>query len=282
MINWNISTIRLLNSSILVGVSGGLRLYLAFLLAGITPILPLVVASALIIYATYTLDRSLESKEDDINHQELADANKMTGLVVSGIAITIGIALFFSKFLFIPPLFPFIVGILYSRGITLKKREFKLKGGLGMKNLVIGITWGGTIGLIIASTGHALAALVICLFFGMKLFINSTIFDLKDVKGDLAAGIQTLPVVLGEQKLKWILLSLCVIQHIILALAIAWGILIPITFFLLYSFFSEGLVIISYSPAFESANSWLQRKFRSIMIDGESMIQVILSIFLPC
>lgn len=282
MVNWNISTIRLLNSSTLVGVSGGLRLYLAFLLAGIKPLFPLVVASALIIYATYTLDRSLESKEDDINHQELADANKMTGLIVSGIAITIGIVLFFSKFLILPPLFPFIVGILYSRGISIRKKEFKLKGGLGIKNMVIGITWGGTIGLIIASTGHALAALVICLFFGMKLFINSTIFDLKDVKGDLAAGIQTLPVVLGEQKLKWILLSLCVIQHIILALAMAWGILIPIIVFLLYSFFSEALVIISYSPAFESANSWLQRKFRSIMIDGESMIQVIISICLPC
>ena len=282
MITWNISTIRLLNSSILVGVSGGLRLYLAFLLAGIKPLLPLVVASALIIYATYTLDRSLVSKEDSINHQELADANKMTGLMLSGIAITVGIALFFSKFLFLPPLFPFIVGILYSRGIALQKKEFKLKGGMGIKNLVIGITWGGTIGMIIASTGNALAALVICLFFGMKLFINSAIFDLKDVKGDLAAGIQTLPVVLGEQKLKWILLSLCVLQHMVLALAMVWGILIPIAVFFMYSFFSEGLVIISYSPAFESANSWLQRKFRSIMIDGESMIQVIICIYLPC
>lgn len=281
MVHCNVSTLKLLNSATFVGFSGGLRLYLAFFLAGIDPTLSLVVGSALIIYAIYTLDRSLESKEDEINHRELMDAHKKTGLVVSGIAIIIGTALFFSKFLFFPPLFPFVVGILYSRGISIEKKEFKLKGGLGMKNLVIGVTWGGTISLIIASTGHILAAIVICLYFGLKLFINSTIFDLKDVKGDLAAGIQTLPVVFGERKLKYILFSVCVVQHMILALAMAWRILTPSIVFLVYSFIAGGLVIIVYSPVFESGKSWLQRKFRSIMIDGESMILVIFSMCLP-
>jgi 4-hydroxybenzoate polyprenyltransferase len=92
---------------------------------------------------------------------------------------------------------PFFVGVLYSRGIPLGNRKIKLKGGSGIKNIVIGITWGGTIGLVIASTGQIAAAMVICIYFGLKLFINSTIFDLKDMEGDLAAGIRTLPISLG-------------------------------------------------------------------------------------
>jgi hypothetical protein len=63
---FNAQTFKLLNSASLVGFSGGLRLYLAFLLAGIAPNFVLIIAASLIIYATYTLDRSLENKEDVI------------------------------------------------------------------------------------------------------------------------------------------------------------------------------------------------------------------------
>jgi len=274
-------TLKLLNSASLVGFSGGLRLYLAFLLANIAPDLLLVVAASFIIYATYTLDRSLDNKEDEINHQEFTGASKKTGLAVSGIAILIGIIIFFSKFQFSPPLFPFVVGILYSRGLSFGKKEIKLKGGSGIKNIVIGITWGGTIGLVIASTGYVFAATALCLYFGLKLFINSTIYDLKDVKGDLAAGIKTLPVVLGEQKLKYLLFSLCIIQHGVLLLAMGAGIIAHREIFFLYSIFVTGTVILCYTPAFESGSSWFQRKFRVFMIDGESMLLVILSILLP-
>ena len=121
----NVPTLKLLNSASLVGFSGGLRLYLAFLLAGIIPNLLLVIAASLIIYATYTLDRSLDNKEDEINHKEFTGASKTAGLAASGIAILIGISLFFSKHLFSPPLFPFLVGILYSRGIPLGTRTVR-------------------------------------------------------------------------------------------------------------------------------------------------------------
>lgn len=278
---FNVATLKLLNSASLVGFSGGLRLYLAFLLADIVPNLLLVIASSLIIYATYTLDRSLDNKEDEINHKEFTGASKITGLIASGIAILIGISIFFSKQLFSPPVFPFIVGILYSRGIPLGNKNIKLKAGSGIKNLVIGLTWGGTLGLVIASTGQITAALVIGLYFGMKLFINSTIFDLKDVKGDLAAGIRTLPVLLGEKKLKFFLFCLCCIQHGILAIAMMGGILVHAEIFFSYSLIVSGFVIIYYSPKFESNGSWLQRKFRILAINGEPIVLVVLSIFLP-
>lgn len=282
MNRFNKATFRLLNSASLVGFSGGLRLYLAFLLAGIAPNLLLVIAASLIIYATYTLDRSLDNKEDEVNHKEFMGASKTAGLAASAIAILAGISLFFSRQLFTPPVFPFIVGILYSRGIPVGSRSIKLKGGSGIKNLVIGITWGGTIGLVIFSSGYTAAAMVIAIYFGTKLFINSTIFDLKDIEGDLAAGIRTLPVVLGEKRLKYLLFSICIVQHMIIALAMGGGILVHAGVFLAYSFIVSGAVILYYSPAFESSASWIKREIRVIAIDGEAIIQVILSIVLPC
>lgn len=278
---FNVPTLKLLNSSSVVGFSGGLRLYLAFLLAGIAPNLLLVAASSLIIYATYTLDRSRDNKEDMINKRDLASANKKIGLVASGIAITIGLIVFFSKNLFYPPLFPFIVGIIYSHKIPFGNKKIRLKGGLGIKNLVIGITWGGTIGLVIASAGPVAASMVIGLYFGMKLFINSTIFDLKDVKGDLAAGIRTLPASLGERKLRYLLFIICIIQHLVLALAMVGGILVPTTVFFSYSAIASGFAIICYSPSFESGTSWLRRNFRILAINGEPVMLVVLSILLP-
>ncbi|MFA4929086.1 MAG: UbiA family prenyltransferase [Patulibacter sp.] len=270
-----------MNSASLVGFSGGLRFYLAFLLAGVAPNLLLVVAASLIIYATYTLDRSLDNKEDEVNHKEFMGASKTAGLAASAIALMVGISLFFSKQLFSPPVFPFIVGILYSRGIPVGKRCIKLKGGSGIKNLVIGITWGGTIGLVVLSTGMVTAALVIAIYFGMKLFINSTIFDLKDVEGDLAAGIRTLPIVLGEKKLKYLLFAICIVQHMIIVVAMMTGILAHAGVFLAYSFIVSGAVILYYSPTFESDASWLRRKFRILAINGEPIALVALSIVLP-
>jgi 4-hydroxybenzoate polyprenyltransferase len=274
-------TLYLLKTSILVGCSGGLRLYLAYILADVSPNISLIIAASLIIYATYTLDRSLGQKEDEVNRRELSGANKTAGLVASGFAIIIGALFFFHEYLFFPPLFPFVMGFLYSQGISLNGRKIKLKGGAGGKNLVIGITWGGTIGLIIASTGRIAAAVVIALFFVVKLFINSTIFDFKDTEGDLMAGIKTLPLCLGIKKTKCLLLSLCTLQHAILFLAVLTGILVHSCVFLIYSFCVSCMVITWYAPTFESDSSWFLRKFRTLMIDGEAIALSGLSIILP-
>ncbi|HLB69592.1 MAG: hypothetical protein OIN88_11445 [Candidatus Methanoperedens sp.] len=69
-------TLRLLSSSAAVAISGALRLHIAFLFSGIEPKIMVYLAGGLIIYATYTLDRTFSSNEDEINrkeHQEVID-----------------------------------------------------------------------------------------------------------------------------------------------------------------------------------------------------------------
>lgn len=276
-----ITSLKLLNSATLVGFSGGLRLYLAFILTGTAPDPTLISGASLIIYATYTLDRSLKNHEDRVNSLIFSDADRTYGLLATIMTVAAGTYLFFSSALFWIPIFPFIMGFIYSKGISLGTKKIKLKTGLGGKNLIIGITWGGTIGLIISATGNLSAAMLLSLFYGMKLFINSTIYDCKDIEGDLAAGIRTLPAVWGIRRLKEVLLSILLVQHLILVGGMITGIISFFSFFVIYSLISGGGVIIWYSPEFETYRTGLRRWFRILAIDGESPVQVIVSMIHP-
>ncbi len=53
-------------------------------------------------------------------------------------------------------------------------------------------------GLAGRNCGSIVPIVLVFIFFGVKLFVNSAIFDFKDIKGDTLAGIKTLPVSLGE------------------------------------------------------------------------------------
>ena len=50
--------------------------------------------------------------------------------------------------------------------------------------------------------------IVVAYFMLIKDFINSTLCDLKDVKGDMQSGVRTIPVVLGPKKTKRMLLAM--------------------------------------------------------------------------
>lgn len=194
-------TLRLLNSSTVVAIGGGLRLHIAFLLAGLTAQIAEYFACALIIYATYTLDRALNCKEDEINRSDLHGADSRVALLACLIAFAFGTILFIRDGIYLAPVFLFIIGYLYTRGIRIGSFAFKLKGSAGTKNVIIGITWAGSIALVV---GHWCSNLVtvgiIFLFFMLKIFTTSCVNDIKDVRGALAAGIRTLPAILGEKR----------------------------------------------------------------------------------
>jgi len=103
-------TLRLLNSSTVVAIAGGLRLNIAFLLAGLEMKIPEYIAFALIIYATYTLDRALDCKEDAINKCELAGANGNLGILACLVTFLIGTIILLQDGIWLAPVFPFISG----------------------------------------------------------------------------------------------------------------------------------------------------------------------------
>lgn len=269
-------TLRLLNSSTIIGFSGGLRLHIAFLLAGINPLLSVYFAGGLIIYATYTLDRSFDAEEDAINRQDILGARKSIAIGVCLCTYLLGVYLLMREGIYFAPLIPLLTGYLYSKGITIGGFHLKLKGGVGLKNLVIGLTWGGTIAFIVSAwVGNIFIPLVIFFFFCSKLFMNSVIFDFKDVPGDQAAGIRTLPVYLGEILTKKVLAMLCISLHSAMFFLVISGYIRRELIILGYSFIS-GMAAILLCSIVVSPHLEMRERLREIIIDGESTIAIVL------
>jgi 4-hydroxybenzoate polyprenyltransferase len=254
-----------------VAISGALRLHVAFLLSGISPRIFEYMAFALIVYATYTLDRTLECKEDSINRTELAGANKKAGIIACAATFFIGAAILLQDGLYLAPFFPFLVGFIYTRGIRIGNCSIRFKGGTGVKNVIIGITWGGTIALI---AGHWCSSLVtvsvIFLFFSLKVFITSCVNDFKDIRGDMAAGIHTLPARLGESLTKKVLLLLLFISYGIMLCALLNAVIAEERVLLAMGFLIPFVFLLIYTSSFEHHSWFAYRKMREFAISWES------------
>lgn len=264
------ATIELLKSSILVAFSGALRIHLAFLLLHIQSSILTCIAGGLIIYTVYTLDRALGAEEDTVNRKELKGSNKKVGLAVSLLAFIIGTYILAKEGILILAFIPFITGYLYSKGIKIGRFALKLKGGLGIKNIVVGLTWGIFIaGLAGSECGNLVPIVLVFIFFGVKLFINSAIYDFKDIKGDTLAGIKTLPVSLGKRKTRNLLTAMHLISHLALGIALIHGVLAFEPLIVIYSFIC-GLICIQNFTNTEDEKLSYRKLERTILVDGES------------
>jgi 4-hydroxybenzoate polyprenyltransferase len=263
-------TLELLKSSLLVSISGSLRIYIASILLMTHINILNCVAGGLIVYAIYTLDRALESKEDSINKLELKGANRKLALFISMIVFFLGCYVLNSCGLLFIALMPLVTGYLYSKGISFGKFNFKLKGGRGIKNFIVGITWGIFITFIAGVELESILPLIIIfLYYSFKLFINSALYDFKDIKGDIIAGIKTIPVSIGEENTRNLLLTLHIISHSLLATAIIMHLLAFEPVILLYSLFIGIFYIykLSNNRENESVGEKIERIF---LIDGEA------------
>ncbi|GBE54470.1 prenyltransferase [archaeon BMS3Bbin15] len=99
-----------------------------------------------------------------------------------------------------------LTGYLYSKGVRIKNRSFRLKSGYGIKNAVMGFSWSFSIAYSLKTFNP-----VILIFYFLKLFMNSTIFDLKDKDKD---NIKTIPKLLDEN-IKILLTALNITAHFI-------------------------------------------------------------------
>lgn len=264
------ATLELLKSSVLVAFSGAIRIHLAFLLLHLQTSLLTCIAGGLVIYAVYTIDRALGSEEDAVNRKELNGSKKGLGLLVSLLTFVVGSCILAKEGLLLLAFIPFVTGYLYSKGVKIGKFAIKLKGGAGIKNLVVGITWGVFIaGLAGSNYGQWIPVSLVFIFFAVKLFVNSAIYDFKDIDGDTLAGIKTLPVSLGTENTRYLLIGLHFFSHLILGIAIINGIIAFEPIILLFSFVCGLLCIQNYTKReTEELPFWKLR--RTILVDGES------------
>lgn len=258
------ATLRVLGSSVINGISGWFRLYIAFLIAGEVPDLALCLAFSFVVYSVYTLDRALKSKEDEVNRPEAKDADRNTILFVVSIFLFAAISiLFIKKVSPLAALIPFAIGFLYSKGLNIGSISIKFKQGLGIKNFVVSFTWAFTILVFIYNFGgNYILSFFIFIFFFFKSFINTVLFDCKDIDGDSLAGLITIPVYFGEKRTGIILQLLNSFSHLILTISALSGLIEFDTIILFYSWIAGFAYISLYANSKKTI-------FRSIIVHGE-------------
>jgi len=198
-------------SSVFIAITGFLLPYFSFLLYEVKVNFNLLIASFLLIFAIYNLNKLTDIKEDSVNVPDRAGFIEKNKRFVIWATIVSYIAAFSLSFLQNPLsifviLFPFCIGLIYS----IKISSFRLKDITGIKNIVVALAWTviGTFLPLAISFRDFIVILLIFYFFFTKLFINTVIFDVRDIEGDGISGVRTIPVVLGRKKTKNILLFL--------------------------------------------------------------------------
>ncbi|MEA2034059.1 MAG: UbiA family prenyltransferase [Euryarchaeota archaeon] len=127
---------------------------------------------------------------------------------------------------------PLVSGIFYS--IPLLPRGFKyrrLKDIPFVKNFIVGLAWAIPIALLpVVFTGFCAGRMTVAVglfFFFFLSFVNSTVFDIRDVEGDAESGVQTIPVIIGIRSTR-ILLSVMNLISSVVVLVFCKGYLSPV------------------------------------------------------
>lgn len=198
-------------SSLFIAMTGFSLPLVSFLLYGISVEFDLVLASFFITFAVYSINKLTDLKEDSIN---LLDRVEFTTknwhyiifmVIISSFA-ALYISLLHSLFAIFIIFFPFCVGFVYS----IKIANFRLKDIFCIKSISVALAWAvvGTFIPVIVYCSDFITISVIFYFFFIKFFIYTVLFDIRDIEADRLNNVITLPVFLGINKTKNLLLLL--------------------------------------------------------------------------
>jgi 4-hydroxybenzoate polyprenyltransferase len=256
-----------------IALNGCLKTFFSFSLYE-TPIsYPLILATFLVIYSVYGINKITDTEEDQLNAPERSDLIssheklfKYTAVSAYGLAVIIGLLYGWQVLLVL--LFPLLAGLVYS--IQINPRIPRLKDIFAVKSLIVALSWtvGNTFLPIVNFNMNPMVMFMIFYFFFIKSFINTVLFDVMDVEGDKKTGTMTIPVVIGASNTIKLLLVLNSTLLILIYAALLYGLfqiffLVPLIFCIIY-----GYVYIM----FFSRNK--NRLNMDIMVDGEWILIV--------
>ena len=198
-------------SSLFTAMTGFSLPFFSFLLYGISVDFGLLLASFFITFAVYSINKLTDIKEDSINLVDRAEfINKNRHFLIITIILSSFAALYLSIlhsiFAVFVIFFPFFIGLFYS----IKIANFRLKDIICIKSISVALAW-AAIGTFIPVIVHSFDIVIISLiffYFFIKLFINTVLFDVRDIEADMLNNVITLPVFLGVNKTKKLLLLL--------------------------------------------------------------------------
>ena len=226
----------------------------------------MVTSFCLVTLSVYSLNIVTDFEEDAINKPDYKKLQNKKMLIIFFSFISYISALIIGAFVNLKSilvlLIPFITGLFYS----IKIRGFRLKNLFIGKNLTVSISWALEASLLPYVIKASKVAVFLILFIFIKGMINTILFDLRDVEGDEKAGIETIPVKLGERKTLWLLLILN--TSILPLIILARNLVNSLIFFIIFLY---GYVYITYFYSHQAHKS-----LYGLLIDDEWILWMVM------
>jgi 4-hydroxybenzoate polyprenyltransferase len=260
------------SNSIFLGLNGALVFVFASLLYDTQISIPLLLGSFLITLSVYTLNMATDHEEDTINRSQTEPKTSRRYLAVSlgSMAGSIIIGALNGVYALLVLISPLIIGYIYS--VKIAKSLPRLKEIVGVKSLVVALSWGIT-GAFLPATANSIPVykeVLVFFYIFTQILVNTIIFDTLDVHGDRASGIKTVPLALGLKRTKTMLLA-------INASFVLW-----LGYCLLSGVFVHYLITLGFGVGFETLLIWYffranrPRLHAELLVDGEWVYLVFL------
>ncbi len=224
---------RLLTISYVLLASGAAALtYTSFLLQGIKPEISLIFISFFYVFSMHVLNRLTDKGSEKYNRPGRMEFYEHYGYrMILGAICSAGAALILG---WSEGIYPFLLlvailagGLIYNLPILPFNpgRNFqyrRMRDVAGSKNLFVALAWGIVTSLLpsFAQGKGFLPATAVAFFFAATMvFVRSTVYDFKDIQGDLLVGKETLPIVLGRRNTEILIVVLLVFLAGLLTLA---------------------------------------------------------------
>ena len=245
----------LVKSDLFIGMGAGLLCFSTILLHGTgeLPMQPMVLSAA--VSACYVFAMHILNHYTDPEHAQYKESYKLAfldwhkKLLITLGAISIISAAVMSALLGLAPLivllFASISGLIYNfrvvPGPMARMLRFsRIRDIPASKNLLMALAWCVVTMLIPVfemgktfSTETLRQMLIVFMFTFTLVFTRSTLLDIRDIQGDQMVGNETLPILLGKERTKIIMLGLLLVCSVSLVLASLAGWVSSLGYYLL-------------------------------------------------
>jgi len=199
-------------SYLLLALGAGFLTYASVLIQGLEPKLSWSLIASLYVFSMHVLNRLADKPSERFNQPGRTEFYERYGnwMIIAGVLSAI-VALALSWF---QGILPFVLllaisalGMIYNLRLFPSRpgkitRYQKLKDIPGSKTILVALAWGVVTSLLppLAQEAKLLTGSFVAFFFSAILvFIRSTLYDFKDIQGDLMVGKETIPIVLGKR-----------------------------------------------------------------------------------
>lgn len=247
----------LIKANIYVALGAGFLAYATSLLQGIKPSLEVILISSLYVFSMHVLNRFTDrtaGRFNDPSRMKFYEKHKRILILSATASAIIGLLIALKL-----GLFPFLIlfascalGIIYSLKVLPKGWESirykRLKDLPASKDFFVAMAW-STVTVIlpfVIEIKDNLLPMLITFFFTFSIvLIRGIIFDLWDMQGDRIIGRETLPIIVGEDRARYIVAGCGALSGLVLILSISlhwisplgWLFFLSIIYIFLYLYF---------------------------------------------